>query len=214
MRCVAVADLHGNLPNNIPECDVLLIAGDIAPDFPRMGWDPDLMRMRQVEWLKSDYAAWEQQVPAKHILIVPGNHDWFNGLPDGLRSKLYIDEGCEIDGVSFWFSPWIAPVGCWNYMASRGERKEYFKRIPPRVDVLVVHCPPHKVMDANFAGEHCGCPELRSAIWEKKPRFVVFGHIHEAMQSEAVMLGNSVCWNVSVAYRNKQPRVFEVAPKR
>lgn len=209
MRVVAIADIHGKLPL-IPECDVLLIAGDLAPDF---GWDPDLARLRQIEWLKSDYAEWEQQVPAKHILIVPGNHDWFVGLPRGLRSKLFIDEGCEIDGIKFWFSPWIPPVGCWNFMADRERRKQRFNQIPPHVDVLVVHGPPHKVQDVSYSGENCGCPELRSAIWNKKPRFVVFGHIHEGRRQEAVMLGNAVCWNVSVACRGSEPREFEVVPK-
>lgn len=186
MKICAVSDLHGRLPA-IPACDVLVIAGDITPDYWSLH-SADLMRARQVEWLQTEYAAWEHTVPAKHILATPGNHDWWTRLPDGLRTRLFIDEGCEVwdeaTGLlrTFWFTPWIEPVAYWNFMLPRAERKAYFGKIPTGLDVLVAHSPAHGVRDTAYDGEHCGCPELRHYIQERKPKFFFYGHIHEAQR--------------------------------
>ena len=64
-------------------------------------------------------------------------------------------------------------------MLGRGARKEKFAQIPYGLDMLVAHSPLYGIGDRNMEGEHCGCLELRAAVAEKKPRFVVYGHIHE-----------------------------------
>ena len=33
MDVLCLSDIHGNLPNNLPKADLLLIAGDICPTF-------------------------------------------------------------------------------------------------------------------------------------------------------------------------------------
>lgn len=200
---VSIADLHGALPGlrglaPIPECDVLLIAGDFCAEFTRM-WDPDIMRMRQTQWLMYEFAAWEQTVPAKHILITPGNHDWIMELPSGCRSRFFIDDGCEIDGKKFWFTPWVSPIGSWNYLLPRDHRKAQFAMIPAGLDVLVSHGPAHKVLDRAYNGDDAGCPELRLAIYRAKPKFCVFGHIHEGQaHGNMAVLGDTVMRNVAL----------------
>lgn len=219
MKIVAMSDLHGRLPGvppyqslrMIPECDVLLIAGDFCAEFTRL-FDPDIMRMRQEEWLATDFVEWENKVPAKHILITPGNHDWINRLPSFCRSRLFIDEGCEIDGVKFYFTPWVPPVMSWNYMMPRELRKRAFADIPKGLDVLVSHSPAHRVLDRAYDGEECGCPELRQAIYRAKPKVMVHGHIHEGQRwGNHAKLGETDVYNVAM-FREKDwmPVTFEM----
>lgn len=205
MKIIAVADLHGALPE-IPPCDVLLLCGDNAPDMhgPATANDPDLMRVKQMQWFSFDYADWEKRVPAKHIFLTPGNHDWYVRLPEHLRTRMFVDDGISIPNefgvdISFWFTPWVSPCGDWNYLMTRGRRKEAFNEIPPRVDVLVAHSPAHRVGDRNKDGERIGCPELRQAIQNKKPRHVFFGHCHEGYRDgRHYQLGDTHLWHASL----------------
>lgn len=208
-KIVAISDLHGRLPTSLPSCDILLIVGDIAPDFfPKYSQaDPDYSRVRQMEWLRFTFSTWEKTVDAKHIWATPGNHDWFHQMPEECRTELMIDEGREFDGLTFWFTPWIPPVAKWNYMLPRAHRKDRFDDIPQRVDVLASHCPPLAVVDKMRDGQHVGCPELRRAIYDKKPRHVFCGHIHEC-GGQSQQLGTS--WIHNVAWYRGTPREFEI----
>ena len=66
MKIVAISDLHGQLPT-VPECDLLLIAGDICPVHNHKLFYQDI-------WLRSVFAAWLRQQRAKRIIGVWGNH--------------------------------------------------------------------------------------------------------------------------------------------
>lgn len=210
MRLVSIADQHGRLPD-IPECDVLILAGDICPDFPRIR-DPHIMRLRQEDWLETKYREWESRIPARHIVCTPGNHDWIIRLPEGLRTRMFIDEGCEIDGTKFWCTPWIVPVGNWNYMLTRTQRAARFREIPEGLDVLVSHSPAHRVLDRTIDGDDAGCIELRSAIYRAKPKVCVFGHIHECGGGRA-KLGSTKMFNCAMTAPRGQvwrPVVFDI----
>lgn len=213
MKIGAVADLHGNLPLFQGELDVLVIAGDIAPDI-RMGplfHVGDIARLGQTEWLETKYYEWEQRIPAKHIVATPGNHDWFARLPEKCRTKLLIDEGISIDGVTFYGTPWVAPCGGWNFELSRGQRAARFGDIPFGVDVLIAHSPAHRVLDRNKLGDDCGCPELRAAIYSKQPRHCFFGHIHEGGREKVdAVLGKTQMHHVTLQPDAKRIRTFHV----
>jgi Icc-related predicted phosphoesterase len=216
MRCCAVSDLHGRLPA-IPECDVLLIAGDVCPDeYPAKtrytGWDPELAELEQTNWLKSEYAAWEQTVPAQHILATFGNHDWVTSGPEGLKTQFFIDEEHVIGAARFYFTPWVSIIGNWNFQLDRERRKTRFEEIPSKLDVLVAHSPAHDVLDKVYGayGEHAGCPELRRVVQQRQPRFMVHGHIHEGQRyGNRAQLGNTTVYNVAM-WGEWTPTVFEI----
>ena len=59
--------------------------------------------------------------------------------------------------------------------------------IPPAVDILVTHTPPHLHCDASASrGASLGCEDLRRALGLIRPRLHVCGHIHEARGAERI----------------------------
>jgi DNA repair exonuclease SbcCD nuclease subunit len=64
----ALADIHGQLPDwrDCPECDLLLIGGDICPD---------MLPEDQFRWLNQVFRTWLERVPARNIVGIAGNHD-------------------------------------------------------------------------------------------------------------------------------------------
>jgi Icc-related predicted phosphoesterase len=213
-----MSDLHGRLPV-VPECEILLIAGDVCPDeYPAKTrfslWDPDLAREEQTNWLNEEYAAWELTWPAsvRIALATPGNHDWVTTFPDKLRTKLLIDELVETYGKRFYFTPWVSHIGNWNYQATREERQLRFDEIPDKLDVLVAHSPAHDVLDKVYGpyGEHVGCPELRRVVQQKQPRYMIHGHIHEGQRyGNRAQLGNTTVYNVAM-WGDWKPVIFEI----
>jgi Icc-related predicted phosphoesterase len=51
--------------------------------------------------------------------------------------------------------------------------------IPEGVDILMTHGPPAGFGDQILLGKNVGCPELLKRVLAAKPRFHLFGHIHE-----------------------------------
>ena len=206
LHCVCVADLHGRLPE-IPACDVLIIAGDLAPDHPQFFSDPGLSRIFQEEWLMTTFAKWETTVPAERIVMTPGNHDWFLKLPAGLRTELYIDTTVEVAGRRFFFTPWVPPIGgAWNFELTIKHRAAQFEHIPKGLDVLVSHAPAFGVGDRAWDDERAGCRCLRTEIFEKRPRHHVFGHIHEGQrEGRHFRLGQTDCWHASMWANDWKP---------
>jgi Icc-related predicted phosphoesterase len=49
-----------------------------------------------------------------------------------------------------------------------------------RIDIILTHGPPYRILDETIRDEQVGCEHLRRAVERSKPRLHVFGHIHEA----------------------------------
>ncbi len=129
-------------------------------------------------------------LPHRHKIVVAGNHDFaFERNPDLARSMLtnavYLqDSEVTIDDVRIYGSPWQPRFMNWAFNLERGPQlKAKWDRIPEGIHVLVTHGPPRGCGDAvpQFAGppELVGCEDLLEAVRRIKPRYHVFGHIHE-----------------------------------
>jgi hypothetical protein len=192
LTVAAISDLHGHLPV-VPQCDILLIAGDIGPSC----WPGP-----QAEWLAGDFRRWLAAAPAREVVAVAGNHDWafeswdnrraFELDPDmadplvipDLRWHYLEDRAVELFGLCIYGTPWQLKCGNWAFNVEEDVLAEKFARIPDGTDVLVSHSPPLGIGDLaprrNGDGEHVGSPSLLDRVLRVRPRLHVFGHIHEA----------------------------------
>ena len=67
--------------------------------------------------------------------------------------------------------------------------------IPPGVDIVMTHGPPHSILD-QVDGQNLGCPNLLRAVSRVKPLMHCFGHIHEGHGA------NFVTWNRDGSVKN------------
>ncbi|MCD4657357.1 MAG: metallophosphatase domain-containing protein [Planctomycetes bacterium] len=202
MKIVCISDTHGmHRDFEIPNGDVLVFAGDMCS----IGNLDDI----------SDFNAFLGKLPHKHKVVVCGNHDWaFEREPEQARSLMtnciYLqDEGCEIDGMKFWGSPWQPEFGKWAFNLPRGVKLcEKWSKIPSDIDILVTHSPPFGICDLVVTGRNEGCEELLEVVQHIKPRLNVFGHIHEAygkFTNEHTIFANaSIC---TFDYRPTNPAI-------
>lgn len=186
-RLVLISDQHGCLPE-VPECDLLLIGGDICPvDMPH---DPATQRV----WLDTNFRKWLEEVPARRVVGIAGNHDFVfeaKEHPRDLPWTYLIDSGTEFEGVSIWGTPWVPSLKNWAFCSDNPAfvEAETYDRIPEELDVLLTHAPPKGCGDKIPAGTkvnpdaediYMGCSKVKKHILRAKPRVVVTGHIHGA----------------------------------
>lgn len=181
MKIAAVSDLHGSLPS-IPECDLLLIAGDICPDF--------IARAPQRAWFVDKFLPWVKSQPCKQWYGTYGNHDWLS-RPSVEWSELLdthsikVDEGVEYEGLKLWFTPWSNQFGHWAWMDQPYNLANKYNQIPEGLDILVSHQPalgygdtPDPRYYMGDGDDNVGSRELREAITTKRPKTLICGHIH------------------------------------
>lgn len=213
MKIVAISDIHGNLlkANYLPSGDILCICGDIMP------LSIQRYQYQSTFWMQNEFQKWIQSLPYKHIVIVPGNHDFIFGFLYKIKSideinthlnlpsnvHLLIDSECNIDGYTFWGSPWCPDLKKWAFYADHNTLIEKFNKIPNNVDVLLTHCPPKindygRVLEQGFNYlKNFGCQELADIVEEKKPKLHIFGHVHSGSH-EIQNVGETKFCNVSI----------------
>ena len=177
-KIFAFSDTHGMYRRlSIPaDANILICAGDSCE-----GFNPAEL---------NDFFDWYISVPAKLRIFVPGNHDRiFNQnpirarqlIPDGV---LYLEnEGLEFNGINFYSVP----------------ARPYLKRpvtIPADVDFLITHDPAYSYLDRDMGDRY-----LFLAIADARPKYHIFGHVHEeGLQRKAVFGGTSF---LNVSYFEK-----------
>lgn len=173
-RIFAFSDTHGMYRRlSIPaDVDILICAGDACE-----GFDPADLQ---------DFFAWYTSIPAKLRIFVPGNHDRIfdqeparaqNLVPDGV---IYLEkEGLEFDGIKFYSVP----------------ARPYLKTpvtIPADVDFLITHGPAYSYLDRDM-----GDRNLFLAIADARPKYHIFGHVHEEGPQRKAVFGGTTFLNVS-----------------
>lgn len=167
MKIIHISDTHGKHRElgNLPDGDVLVHSGD----FSLAGSDSEAL----------DFLNWLCDQPHKHKIFVAGNHDaaiWdanIEGLPDNVH---YLsDSNVRIEGKLFYGAPMRLGMKNGKMMVI-----ENYNLITKGVDVLITHRPPMGILDLDSAGRHFGSTKLFEKVTELKPKFHLFGHVHDA----------------------------------
>lgn len=188
---IAISDTHGKHHGlQVPSGDILIHAGDVS--------------MRGSIEEVADFLAWFGSLPHKHKIFIAGNHDFLfenqaslaqEMIPEGVQ---YLEnESIIVEGLNIWGSPITPYFHGMAFNAHRGEAiANVWEKIPAEVDVLVTHGPPADILDMTFFNGRVGCVDLKEKLKEIKPRYHIFGHIHEDRGVEQV--GDTIYINASV----------------
>ena len=179
MKICGISDIHGNLLDNVPECDVLCIAGDVITLNAQRNFDAS------EHWWKNRFVPWVMKLPCKKVLVVPGNHDVYienlylndrweefcDYMAVVTQGKLHflIDQSYEYGEISFYGTPWIHPItfqeNKWAFEIKDYKEDNPYSRIP-KCDVLITHDSPFENKQLNLNTKD-------------KCRYHLFGHWHE-----------------------------------
>lgn len=191
IKITAVSDLHGNLID-IEECTVLLICGDISP----LNIQKDYIQM--TKWFFNEFYNWINNLPCDYVILTPGNHDfWFEKfIEDGTmylwdKLSIIINDTVEIfygiKHIKIFGTPYCKDFGNWPFMPGNDKLSELYDKIPEDVDILMCHDSPLIGYVGNIMEESnkiypngipAGNKYLADAIFDKKPKYVLSGHIH------------------------------------
>ena len=192
----------------VENADVVIFAGDCCNNGARG------------EMVK--FLDWFANLPVKHKLFVPGNHDdpeviydWERKNPgqagkvDVLQSSSKIIKGVKFHGVS------AIPIRAemqnnFNTTARGMCMKELVDQIPDNTDVLITHAPPFEIGDATTIlttprPGHQGSEELAVRISElKNLRYHIFGHVHvgqgnylaPTVNPQTLFINTSMVWQI------------------
>ena len=209
---VALGDTHGlhaTMDHDIPEGDVLIHAGD----FCGRGFVEEVV----------EFARWMGSLPHRHKLAIPGNHDraveesgqLCRDVFSERGIRLLIGETVEVEGFHFFGSPYTPTFLNWHFMRDRGPAiRAEWAEIPDHADVVITHGPAygHGDLAPPWKGEpprRVGCLELLNRLLTVRPRYHVFGHIHDG---HGVTISDEIpgttFYNASVcteAYRPSNP---------
>lgn len=121
--------------------------------------------------------------------MIAGNHDssiesnYFTKSDFQSRGIIYLeDDFVVVEGIKIYGSPVTPTFGNWLFMKSRNKLHEHWQHIPDDIDIMVVHGPPRSILDLSYNQdnklEFCGCTALAKRMYQIKPKYCMFGHIH------------------------------------
>lgn len=198
MRVIAISDTH-NMKMRIPNGDMVIHAGDMT----NYGTLAEM----------ATFTNWFAELPHKYKIVIAGNHDGIlqtmgNYVKDSLFKPAGVtylqDDYLEIESKKIFGSPWTPYFCDYSFQYSRGdEAYKLWQKIPQDLDILITHGPPQTILDAQL-----GCADLKSMVYKRKPKFHIFGHIHQGHGTIRKRDINFI--NAAQAYKGTKPIEFDV----
>jgi len=233
MKFICISDTHLKHPDlSKYPADCIIHAGDATMN----GTLKEIARF--LEWFGSLNYEYKIMIPGNHdflfeesfeickILCEEKNitclNDSVRFLPRTTLSKEELEKPFDphstvIDGgrIKVWGSPVTPRFYDWAFNRVRGDAiQRHWDMIPENVDILITHGPPANTgkLSVVLSGEDVGCENLKNTILAKKPKYHIFGHIHEGYG--ILKTENTTYINCSVLNRSYQlvndPVVFEI----
>jgi Icc-related predicted phosphoesterase len=182
MKVWHISDTHGlhdglSIPSDI---DLVIHSGDATNS--RDTHENSIEMLRFLNWFHS--------LPIPYKVFVAGNHDVSIERCGYLLQDMkelgitYLkNESVTICGKKLWGSPYTPSYGNgWAWNLSRAKIAMVWAMIPDDTDILITHGPPKGVLDyALDPGDQIvsvGDSSLDNAIKLIKPKYCLFGHIH------------------------------------
>lgn len=208
MKIICISDTHSRHREIIvPKGDLIIHAGDICSQ----GNKKEVL----------NFLNWFTKLDIQFKILVAGNHDRFFEIENHEFIRSIIpnnihflnDSGITLEGVHFWGSPIQPAFNNWAFNRERGkEIDKHWQLIPIQTDVLITHGPPYGILDKTIRGKHVGCERLKYKVIEIKPKYHVFGHVHEGygiLQQNGIQFINASILNERYRYTNN-PIVFNL----
>lgn len=105
----------------------------------------------------ADFNRWLGELPFRHRIVVPGNHQFWLA-EDHRRRKLLsnatvlINQSITVVDLKIWGSP-VTPLSGGAFgVDSPEERAALYKTIPTDTDVVITHGPPYGILDCPRQG--------------------------------------------------------------
>ncbi|MBK8847749.1 MAG: metallophosphatase domain-containing protein [Bacteroidetes bacterium] len=175
MKFVVISDTHGQHEKLVlPQGDAIIHAGDLT----KRGYRSEVI----------DFLKWYTELDFKYKIFIAGNHDFlFEQNPEVIEDLLpqnliyLFDQSVTIEGIKIHGSPIQPWFHDWAFNRQRGEDiQRHWNLIPPDTDILITHGPPAGMLDRLAMGIDVGCENLKTTVEKIKPKFHIFGHIHES----------------------------------
>jgi uncharacterized protein len=207
MRILTISDIHGQYDafslENLPEADVILIAGDLTNYGMRPPISHQLLAEHELEMARD----WFEQLHAHcpRILWVQGNHDidmpddflepFAKNIRDQSITLKHDGTNISVRGVSLtcaFDKPHLAQQWAFTTTNPLADSSAFDFRYH---DIILSHGPPLNCLDKTKFGQHIGSPALQRHVLEHQPKLVICGHVHEAAGVQA--LGQSMIVNTA-----------------
>jgi len=209
MKILFLSDTHGlhQKLGDLPQADILIHSGDIS----NRGRDAEV----------KDFINWFSSLDYHHKIFIAGNHDFYfegktvNDIQKMLPQNIHYlcDSGVMIEGLNIWGSPVTPWFLDWAFNRDRGEEiNKHWKLIPKNTDILITHGPPYGILDMNVNKKYTGCKDLLTTVNLIKPKYHLFGHIHESygiFETEYTSYINACILDENYKMKNR-PIIFDV----
>ena len=209
MKICCASDLHGRFPE-IPECDLLVLAGDYCPmaNVYEQPW-----------WLRETFGPWLESLKVP-VIGVAGNHDFVWERRPDLVPKMnwtYLQDSVTFFSfgnqvLKVYGTPWQPRFFDWAFNADEPALTQKWSLIPEDTDILITHGPPAGYGDLSSKKNRIGCESLTQRIMEVSPKLVVCGHNHSGYG--VYELNGTVVVNAAVCDEDymlrKEPIVVEL----